>query len=84
MTPKKRDNAGRRTVDRVDTPREATGMSSPTEVEFEDYPDQCEEFDCEDGWILNDCIEDCCACLEPWEEHGFRPCPSCNPSGRQA
>jgi hypothetical protein len=34
-----------------------------------------------EGWIAGDCDEDCCCCADPELEHGFWPCPICNPTG---
>lgn len=30
-----------------------------------------------EGFILNECFEDTCCCLDPEMSHGYRPCPNC-------
>lgn len=43
------------------------------------------EDDCDDlcwncggeGYVLNDCDEDTCCCLDPEESHGYSLCPFC-------
>jgi len=49
--------------------------------ECDEYLDEeCDECAGE-GWIVDDCFEDCCCCVNPEVEHGLIPCPTCNPKG---
>ena len=50
-------------------------------VDFDDMYEEC--FECNgEGWILDDCFEDTCFCLNPEEDHDLIPCPVCNPGGK--
>lgn len=42
----------------------------------DELDDLCSECDGE-GYVLNDCFEDTCCCLDPEQEHGYSPCPLC-------
>jgi hypothetical protein len=46
-----------------------------------DIFDHAEDDDCwncgDEGYTVNSCIEDCCCCLDPEEEHGITACPYC-------
>jgi len=52
--------------------------------EGDDY-DDCDAEECDEcageGWIVDDCDEDCCCCLNPEIDHRLVPCPTCNPKG---
>jgi hypothetical protein len=44
------------------------------------FTDDC-CYECGDeGWIIDDCFEDTCCCADE-EDHGWIPCPLCNPRG---
>lgn len=45
--------------------------------EFDDYDEECYECGGE-GFIVAECLEDSCCCLDPEEDHGLIPCPVCN------
>lgn len=36
------------------------------------------------GWIIADCFEDTCCCMDPEVEHGVIRCPSCSTAQRSA
>ena len=51
-------------------------MSDNTQMLYDDddLDDPC--WNCGgEGYVLNDCFEDTCCCLDPEEEHGYSPCP---------
>ena len=49
------------------------------EPDYEDYDGD----DCPDcggaGWIVDECFEDTCCCIDPELTHNIIPCPTCNP-----
>lgn len=48
-----------------------------------DFGDETGCAECDgDGWIIADCGEDSCCCLNPYEQHDWYPCRNCNPRGR--
>ena len=55
------------------------------EDQFRDQPEDDDDdtcWQCEgEGYLVNSCIEDCCCCLDPEEEHGTSECGICKGTG---
>jgi hypothetical protein len=53
-------------------------LAAKSEDEFDEECGKCVG----DGWVVADCFEDTCCCLDPENEHGLVRC-QCNPKPRQ-